>query len=262
MDFTAEVERSLRVLDGAVAVFCAVGGVEPQSETVWHQADKYKVPRIGFINKMDRIGADFFEVCKEIEEKLKASPLPLHIPIGAESDYEGNIDLIRGKEIHWNPDDQGHSFEYRDIRPEMQELAETWRENLIDKLSAYSDEMTELYLEGEDVPEELIYKVLREQTIEQNVLPPLRRVLPEEQGRTARSGWGYLLPPRPRGSEEHRRDPCQEGRDRYPGKDIQGEARRPDLQDPAGQGSRSPLLRQGLLGRVQVGYGRVERQQA
>ncbi len=171
VDFTAEVERSLRVLDGAVAVFCAVGGVEPQSETVWHQADKYKVPRIGFINKMDRIGADFFEVCKEIEEKLKASPLPLHIPIGAESDYEGNIDLIRGKEIHWNADDQGHSFEYRDIRPEMQELAETWRENLIDKLSAFSDEITELYLEGEDVPEDLIHKVLREQTIEQNVLP-------------------------------------------------------------------------------------------
>ncbi|MDC7232225.1 MAG: elongation factor G [Spirochaetales bacterium] len=171
VDFTAEVERSLRVLDGAVAVFCAVGGVEPQSETVWHQADKYKVPRIAFINKMDRIGADYFEVVKEIKEKLKATPLPVQFPIGSESDYEGNVDVILMKEIHWNEADQGNSYETRDIRPELQELAEEWRENLIDSLSSYSDEMTELYLEGEDVPEDLIHKVMREQTIEQNVLP-------------------------------------------------------------------------------------------
>ena len=171
VDFTAEVERSLRVLDGAVAVFCAVGGVEPQSETVWHQADKYKVPRIGFINKMDRIGADYFEVVKEIEEKLKAAPLPVHIPIGAESDYEANIDLLTMKEIHWNPDDQGNTFEMKDIRPEMQDLADTWRENLVDKLSAYSDEITELYLEGEEVPLELLQSVMRAETINQNVLP-------------------------------------------------------------------------------------------
>ena len=171
VDFTAEVERSLRVLDGAVAVFCAVGGVEPQSETVWHQADKYKVPRIGFINKMDRIGADYFEVVREIEEKLKASPLPVQIPIGAESAYEANIDLLTMKEIHWNAADQGLTFELKDIRPEMQELAETWRENLVDKLSAFSDEITELYLEGETVPVELIQTVLRAETINQNILP-------------------------------------------------------------------------------------------
>lgn len=171
VDFTAEVERSLRVLDGSVAVFCAVGGVEPQSETVWHQADKYKVPRIGFINKMDRIGADYFEVVKEIEEKLKASPLPVQLPIGCESDYEGNIDLIQMKEIHWNEEDKGNTFDTREIRPELQELAEKWRENLIDKLSAFSDEMTELYLEGEDVPQELIHSVMRQETIKQNVLP-------------------------------------------------------------------------------------------
>jgi len=171
VDFTAEVERSLRVLDGAVAVFCAVGGVEPQSETVWHQADKYKVPRIGFINKMDRIGADFYEVIREIEEKLKASPLPLQIPIGAESDYQGNIDLIKMQEIHWNKDDQGATFEYREIRPEMVAKAEEWRDRLIDKLSAFSDEITELYLEGQDVPEELIHAVIRQETINLNVLP-------------------------------------------------------------------------------------------
>ncbi|MDA3956956.1 elongation factor G [Oceanispirochaeta sp.] len=171
VDFTAEVERSLRVLDGAVAVFCAVGGVEPQSETVWHQADKYKVPRIAFINKMDRTGADFYEVIKEIEEKLKASPLPLQLPIGTEADYQGNIDLIKKKEIHWNPDNQGRSFEYRDIRPELKDLTDKWRENLVDKLSAYSDEITEFYLEGKEVPEELIHSVLRQETINQNILP-------------------------------------------------------------------------------------------
>ncbi len=171
VDFTAEVERALRVLDGAVAVFCAVGGVEPQSETVWHQADKYKVPRIAFVNKMDRIGADFFEVVKEIEEKLKASPLPLQIPMGAESDYEGNIDLIRMQEIHWNSETQGQEMEYRDIRPEYKDLAEEWRENLVDKLSAFSDEMTELYLEGEDIPEKLIHETLRKGSINGDVLP-------------------------------------------------------------------------------------------
>ncbi|OQY33857.1 MAG: elongation factor G [Spirochaetaceae bacterium 4572_59] len=171
VDFTAEVERSLRILDGAVAVFCAVGGVEPQSETVWHQADKYKVPRLAFINKMDRIGADYFEVIKELEEKLKGNPIPVQIPMGAESAYEGNIDLIKMKEIIWNTDNQGTTFEYKDIRAEYQELAETWRENLIDKLSAYSDEMTELYLESEKIPENLIHQVLRSETINQNILP-------------------------------------------------------------------------------------------
>jgi elongation factor G len=171
VDFTAEVERSLRVLDGAVAVFCAVGGVEPQSETVWRQADKYKVPRLAFINKMDRIGANFFEVVQEIEDKLKASPLPIQIPIGSESDYKGNIDLIKLKEIHWNPDDQGSTFEFKEIRDDLKDLAHKWRENLIDKLSAFSDEITNLYLEGLDIPEDLIMSVLRQETINQSILP-------------------------------------------------------------------------------------------
>lgn len=173
VDFTAEVERSLRVLDGAVAVFCAVGGVEPQSETVWYQADKYEVPRVAYINKMDRTGADFFEVYKELREKLKANAVALALPIGAETEYEGNIDLLTMKEIRWNQEDSGETFEITEIAPERIELAEEWREKMIDLLSAYSDEMTELFLEGEDVPLELLHKVIREQTISRNIVPVL-----------------------------------------------------------------------------------------
>jgi len=171
VDFTAEVERSLRVLDGAVAVFCAVGGVEPQSETVWHQADKYEVPRIAYINKMDRTGADFFEVIKELTEKLKANAVPLTLPIGAENDYEGNIDLLKMKEIRWNQEDSGESYTFTDIAPERIELAEEWREKMIDSLSAFSDEITELFLEGEDVPLDLLNTVIRNETISRNIVP-------------------------------------------------------------------------------------------
>jgi len=171
VDFTAEVERALRVLDGAVAVFCAVGGVEPQSETVWHQADKYEVPRIAYINKMDRTGADFFEVIKELTEKLKANAVPLALPIGAENEYEGNIDLLNMKEIRWNQDDSGETFTLSDIAPERLELAEEWREKMIDSLSAFSDEITELFLEGEDVPLDLLNTIIRKETINRNIVP-------------------------------------------------------------------------------------------
>lgn len=171
VDFTAEVERSLRVLDGAVAVFCAVGGVEPQSETVWHQADHYKVPRLAFINKMDRTGADFFAAIEDIRKKLGANPLPLSLPVGAETDYEANIDLIKMQEIHWNAEDKGNSLEYRDIREDLQALAEEWREKLIDSISHYSDEVMEHYLEGDEVPQDLIHSVIREQTIAGTILP-------------------------------------------------------------------------------------------
>ncbi|RKX90427.1 MAG: elongation factor G, partial [Spirochaetes bacterium] len=123
VDFTAEVERSLRVLDGAVGVFCAVGGVEPQSETVWRQADHYNVPRIAYVNKMDRIGADFYAVVEEIREKLKAVPLPLSLPIGVESAYEGNIDLIKMQEVHWDLDTEGAELRFSDIREEHREIA-------------------------------------------------------------------------------------------------------------------------------------------
>ena len=173
VDFTAEVERSLRVLDGAVGVFCAVGGVEPQSETVWRQADHYNVPRIAYVNKMDRIGADFYAVVEEIREKLKAVPLPLSLPIGVESAYEGNIDLIKMQEVHWDLDTEGAELRFSDIREEHREIAEVWREKLIDALSAYSDEITDLYLEGKAVSSDLIHKTLREATITREIVPVL-----------------------------------------------------------------------------------------
>jgi len=173
VDFTAEVERSLRVLDGAVSVFCAVGGVEPQSETVWHQADKYNVPRLAFVNKMDRIGADFFEVVKEIDTKLKANPVVLSLPIGAESAYVGNIDLLNMKEIYWDEADNGESLVLREIADERMVHAMEWKEKLIDHLASHSDEITELFLEGEEVPLDLIQKVLREATIARKIVPVL-----------------------------------------------------------------------------------------
>ena len=173
VDFTAEVERSLRVLDGAVGVFCAVGGVEPQSETVWRQADHYGVPRIAYINKMDRIGAEFFTVVEEIREKLKAVPVPLSIPIGAESAYEGNIDLISMRELHWDLDKDGSEIRYSEIRDEHRGVAEEWRDKLLDSLSSYSEEITDLYIEGEEVNAELIHKTLREATISQKIVPVL-----------------------------------------------------------------------------------------
>ena len=171
VDFTAEVERSLRVLDGAIAIFCAVGGVEPQSETVWRQANAYAVPRIGFINKMDRIGADFFAVLDEIREKLATEPVPMSIPIGAENDFEGVVDLLRMEERRWHEGDHGRSFDTVPIRPELQELAATWREKLIDAVSAFSDEITERVLEEQEVPVELITSTLREQTLARTLFP-------------------------------------------------------------------------------------------
>ncbi|MDC7221457.1 MAG: elongation factor G [Spirochaetales bacterium] len=171
VDFTAEVERSLRVLDGAVAIFCAVGAVEPQSETVWHQADKYEVPRIVYINKMDRTGADFYNVLEEIESKLGATPVPLFLPIGAENGYEGNIDLFKMEEIRWDMDNNGETFAYSPISDDRQALAEEWRDKLVDSLSAFSDEITELYLEGDEIPNDLLKKVIRKETIERNIVP-------------------------------------------------------------------------------------------
>ena len=172
VDFTAEVERSLRVLDGAVAIFCAVGGVEPQSETVWHQADTYNVPRIAYINKMDRIGANFFTTLKEIEKKLSATPLPLYLPIGSESDFEGIIDIINMREIFWPEGDKKNSLEYRDFTSkDNKKLAEEWRESLFDNLGTVSDEITELYLEGKEIPIKLIQDTIRKGVLDQTFLP-------------------------------------------------------------------------------------------
>ncbi|MBN1647431.1 MAG: elongation factor G [Spirochaetales bacterium] len=171
VDFTAEVERSLRVLDGAVAIFCAVGGVEPQSETVWHQADKYKVPRIAFVNKMDRIGADFLSVVEEMEKKLGANPAILFLPIGRESGFEGIIDLLKMKELRWDRDNQGFSITESEIASDRIAQAKQFHEALIDKVSHFSDEITELYLEGKEIPVDLLVKTLRAATIKRDLIP-------------------------------------------------------------------------------------------
>ncbi|HBO41966.1 MAG: translation elongation factor G [Spirochaetes bacterium GWD1_61_31] len=172
VDFTAEVERSLRVLDGAVAVFCAVGGVEPQSETVWHQADHYHVPRIAYINKMDRLGADFFGAIEDIRTKLAAVPVPIQLPLGSEGNFGGVIDLVNMREIRWGGDG-GIELEYTPIAPENLTLAQQWRDKLLDAVASASDEITELYLGGQEIPLGLLQRALRDQTIARKLVPVL-----------------------------------------------------------------------------------------
>jgi len=173
VDFTIEVERSLRVLDGAVAVFCSVGGVEPQSETVWRQADRYNVPRIAFVNKMDKIGADFLTVVKAIKERLGAKALPIQLPLGKEDDFRGIIDLIKQKAVIWGGDILGAKFEEVEIPKEFKEEAELHRHNLIEALADYSDELMEKYVAEEPINETLIKDVLRQATIDVSVVPVL-----------------------------------------------------------------------------------------
>jgi elongation factor G len=173
VDFTIEVERSLRVLDGAVAVFCAVGGVEPQSETVWRQADKYEVPRIAFINKMDRIGADFLRVVDQIRERLGANPIPVQIAIGVEEDFKGVVDLIQMKAISWDDVDKGVSFTLSDIPAELQLEAEQWRETLVEAAAEASEELMDVYLEGGDLTEDQIYQGIRLRTLAGEIIPAL-----------------------------------------------------------------------------------------
>jgi elongation factor G len=173
VDFTAEVERSLRVLDGAIGIFCAVGGVEPQTETVWHQADRYRVPRIGFINKMDRVGSDFFGVLEEIKAKLGANPVAIQLPIGKESSFEGVIDLVEMREIRWDASTDGEEMIYGPIAKERESLAQQWREKLIDALSSHSEKITDLYLNGEEIPLDLIRQELRAAVIARTLVPIL-----------------------------------------------------------------------------------------
>lgn len=172
VDFTVEVERSLRVLDGAVAVFSAVDGVQPQSETVWRQADKYGVPRMAFFNKMDRIGADFKMCVNDIKEKLGANPVPIQLPIGAEDAFEGIIDLIEMKETVYL-DDKGQNFEVRDVRPELADEAEAAREFMIESIVECDDELMEKYLGGEEVSNDEVRKALRAGTIGNMIIPVL-----------------------------------------------------------------------------------------
>ena len=171
VDFTIEVERSLRVLDGATAVFCAVGGVEPQSETVWRQANKYNVPRIAFINKMDRSGANFLRVIEQIKERLSANPIPMQLPIGAEESFEGVVDLIRMKAIYWNEDDLGASYEARDIAPEMLDECIAYRELLIEAAAEANEELMNKYLESGDLTEKEIKTGIRIRTLANQIVP-------------------------------------------------------------------------------------------
>ncbi|MCL2478864.1 MAG: elongation factor G, partial [Treponema sp.] len=171
VDFTAEVERSLRVLDGAITIFDAVRGVEPQTETVWRQAERYHVPCIGYVNKMDRIGADFYPVLDDIRQKLGANPVALQIPIGKESSFEGVIDLITLNEIRWDAAAEGEKMEITHVAPEREGEAVFWREKLIDALASTSDTITEKYLAGEELPENLIRAELRKAVINRTILP-------------------------------------------------------------------------------------------
>ena len=173
VDFTIEVERSLRVLDGACAVFCAVGGVEPQSETVWRQADKYGVPRIAFVNKMDRSGADFLRVVGQIRERLGANAVPVQLPIGAEDEFAGVVDLIGMRAIYWNEGDRGATYEAREIPAEMLASCQQWREQMLESAAEASETLMDKYLEEGDLSAEEIVQGLRQRTLANEVIPTL-----------------------------------------------------------------------------------------
>ncbi|WP_017940459.1 MULTISPECIES: elongation factor G [unclassified Thioalkalivibrio] len=173
VDFTIEVERSMRVLDGAVMVYCAVGGVQPQSETVWRQATKYAVPRMAFVNKMDRAGADFLRVYEQMKERLQANPVPIQLPIGAEDQFKGVIDLVKMQAIYWDEDNFGISFEYKDIPDDLKAEADKWRENMLEAAAEANEELMDKYLNEGTLSEEEIKSALRHRTIELEIVPML-----------------------------------------------------------------------------------------
>jgi elongation factor G len=173
VDFTIEVERSLRVLDGACAVFCAVGGVEPQSETVWRQANRYGVPRLAFVNKMDRAGADFLRVVQQIQDRLGANPVPIQLPVGAEDKFKGVVDLVKMQAIYWDEDSLGMKFENGPVPADLQADCETWREKLVEAAAEASDELMEKYLEGHTLDEDEIHAGLRARTLRGEIVPVL-----------------------------------------------------------------------------------------
>ncbi len=173
VDFTIEVERSLRVLDGAVFVLCAVGGVQPQSETVWRQANKYSVPRLAFVNKMDRSGADFYRVMDQLKKRLGANPVPVVLPIGAEDSFEGVIDLLRMKAIYWNTEDMGLTYEEREIPAELLEKAKSYRSQMMEAAAEANEEVMEKYLESGHLTDEEIVSGLRQRTLNNEIIPAL-----------------------------------------------------------------------------------------
>ena len=171
VDFTAEVERSLRVLDGAVATYSAADGVQPQSETVWRQADKYNVPRIGYVNKMDRSGADFYETVRQMKDILGANPCPVQIPIGAEENFKGLVDLIKMKAVLWHDETMGAQYDVEEIPADLVDEANEWREKMIESAANFDDALMELYLEGKDVPEDLLIAAIRKGTLSMELTP-------------------------------------------------------------------------------------------
>jgi elongation factor G len=171
VDFTIEVERSMRVLDGACMVYCAVGGVQPQSETVWRQANKYKVPRLAFVNKMDRMGADFFKVYEQMKLRLKANPIPLQVPIGAAETFEGVVDLIKMQAIYWDEESMGMKFDYRDIPADLVDICNKWRSELVETAAEANEDLMNKYLESGDLSEEEIIEGLRIRTIGNEIVP-------------------------------------------------------------------------------------------
>ncbi len=171
VDFTAEVERSLRVLDGAVATYSAADGVQPQSETVWRQADKYNVPRIGYVNKMDRSGADFFETVQQMKDILGANPCPVQIPIGAEENFKGVVDLIKMKAILWHDETMGAEYDVEEIPADLADEAQEWRDKMLETAASFDDELMELYLEGKEIPEDKLMAALRKGTIAMEITP-------------------------------------------------------------------------------------------
>ena len=173
VDFTAEVERSLRVLDGAVATYSAADGVQPQSETVWRQADKYNVPRVGYVNKMDRSGADFFETVRQMKDILGANPIAIQIPIGAEENFKGVVDLVKMKAILWHDETMGAQYDIEEIPAELVDEANEWREKLIEGAANYDDDVMELYLEGQDIPEDKLMAAIRKGCISMDCCPML-----------------------------------------------------------------------------------------
>ncbi len=173
VDFTIEVERSLRVLDGAVAVFCSVGGVEPQSETVWRQATKYRVPRIGFVNKMDRAGANFLRVVNQVRDRLKANPVPVQLPIGAEENFKGVVDLIRMRAIYWNEEDKGMTYEAKEIPENMKAECQQWHDKMVEAAAESSEELMEKYLGNGVLSETEIRQGLRRRTVTNEIVPML-----------------------------------------------------------------------------------------
>ena len=171
VDFTIEVERSMRVLDGACMVYCAVGGVQPQSETVWRQANKYKVPRLAFVNKMDRAGADFFKVYDQMKSRLKANPIPIQVPIGAAETFSGVVDLVKMKAIIWNEADNGVTFEYQDIPADLVDVCKKWRDNMVETAAEANEDLMNKYLETGDLSEEEIKQGIRIRTLSNEIVP-------------------------------------------------------------------------------------------